>query len=221
MIDSRKRQDDTMVRPIHWDGQVKPNGQYSSTVIEATKLHTATLSGATLAYFYFDFNDADKQHVKGLICSLIAQISHSRPYAAEMVRDMYKDCQDGQQRPSIGSLRECLKEIVHRGPDTFLVIDALDECTQREELLDLIEEICSWKLPNLKILTTSRSERDIEDVLSALSTCICIQSTKIDSDIRLYVEKRLKSDSKLKKWSNNADLAGEIRIALVNGADGM
>lgn len=121
----------------------------------------------------------------------------------------------------MASVQKCLKEILHSGPDTFLVIDALDECTQREELLDLIEEICSWKLLSLKILTTSRSERDIEDVLSTLSTCICIESAEIDSDIRLYVDKRLNSDHKLKKWSSNAALTKEIRMALVNGADGM
>lgn len=185
------------------------------------KLHTATHSGAALAYFYFDFNDAEKQHVKELICSLIAQISCSRPGAAEKVRDICKSCQDGQQRPSLDALQKCLKEILQGDGDTFLIIDALDECTQREELLDLIEEICSWKQPNLKILITSRNERDIEDVLSTLSTCICIQSAGIDSDIRLYVDKRLNSDPKLKKWSNNAALTDEIRTALVNGADGM
>lgn len=119
------------------------------------------------------------------------------------------------------SLQKCLNEILHGSGDTFLLIDALDECTQREELLDLIKNICSWKLSNVKILTTSRSEQDIEDVLRSLSTCIGIQSAKSDADIRLYVDRRLASDPKLRKWSNNADLMEEIRTALVTGADGM
>jgi len=134
---------------------------------------------------------------------------------------MYRSCQDGRQRPSMDSLQRCLQEILQGSGDIFLVIDALDECTQREELLDLIKEICSWRLPNVKILTTSRSEQDIEDILRNLSTCISVKSAQIDADIRLYVDKRLNSDPKLRKWSNNADLTEEIRMTLVNGADGM
>ncbi len=134
---------------------------------------------------------------------------------------MYRSCQDGRQRPSMDSLQRCLQEILQGSGDILLVIDALDECTQREELLDLIKEICSWRLPNVKILTTSRSEQDIEDILRNLSTCISVKSAQIDADIRLYVDKRLNSDPKLRKWSNNADLTEEIRMTLVNGADGM
>lgn len=135
---------------------------------------------------------------------------------------MAESCQNGQQRPSMDYLKKCLEKILRRGPNTFLVIDALDECTQREELLGLLKNICSWKLPKVKILTTSRSERDIEEVLSTLSTCtICIQSAKIESDIRLYVDKRLHSDPKFQKLSNKADLKEEIQKALVGGADGM
>lgn len=211
-----------MVRLIYSNVDIKANRQCSSTAIEAIKLHIAGVSGAGPAYFYFDFNDAEKQHVNGLVCSLIVQISHSRPDAEELVQDMYKRCHNGQQRPSMDSLQKCLREILHRGPDTFLAIDALDECTQRERLLKLLKEICSWKLPKVKILTSSRSEREIEEVLSTLSTCtICIQSAKIDSDIRLYVDKRLHSDPKLNKLSNKAGLKEEIQKALVGGADGM
>ena len=211
-----------MVSLVHSDVCLEANLRCSSTAIEDLKINTASLSAADLAYFYFDFNDAEKQHVKGLISSLVAQISHSRPGAAEKVQDMYKRCQNGLQQPSMDSLRDCLREVLHGGPDTFLAIDALDECTQRGQLLNLIKEVCSWKLPNVKILTTSRSERDVEEVMSNLTTCtVCIQSAKIDPDIRLYVDKRLHSDPKLQRWSNNADLIEEIQMALVSGADGM
>ena len=153
-----------MVRLSHSLGNLGANCQCSSTAIETVKVHTTTISGAGLAYFYFDFNDANKQHVKGLICSLIAQLFHSRPGAAEKVHDASKSCEDGQQRPPVDSFQRCLKDILLSSPETFLIIDALDECTQREELLTLLQEICSWKLPNLKILTTSPSERDIEEI---------------------------------------------------------
>ncbi|KAI9873035.1 MAG: hypothetical protein M1830_000904 [Pleopsidium flavum] len=193
-----------------------------STIIEAVQLHTAALSGVAIAYFYFDFNDQDKQRIKEFLCSIIAQLSQSNARAAERVQGLYGRCQNGGQQPSVDSLQVCLREILEESPRTFLVLDALDECTQREELLDLTKEIHGWKLSNLNVLATSRRELELEEVLSPLSTCmISIQSASVDRDIRLYIDNRLHSDTKLKRWSKHADLMKEIETTLANGADGM
>jgi len=121
----------------------------------------------------------------------------------------------------MNSLQKCLKKILYESNDTFLVIDALNKCTQQEKLLNLIMKICSWKLLNLKILTTSQSEQNIKVILSTLFTCISIQSVKINSDIQLYIDKHLNSDFKLRKWSINAVLTKEIQMTLINKADKM
>jgi len=211
-----------MVRESRSGQMLRVNRRLSSTIIEAVKTHTAALSGAALAYFYFDFNDAEKQRVKEFLCSFIAQLSQSTSRAAEKVQALYTRCQRGQQQPSMASLQICVREILEESPRTFLVLDALHECTEREELLDLIKELYSWRLPNVNVLATSRRELDIEQVLSPLSTCIIpIQSAKVDPDIRLYIDNRLHSDNKLKRWSKHADLMKEIETTLVDGADGM
>jgi hypothetical protein len=77
----------------------------------------------------------------------------------------------------------------------YIIVDALDECSEREELLVLIEDIIDWKLTTLHTLATSRKEQDIEDCLSTLvSNEIDIQSTLVDADIRVHVRERLRND---------------------------
>ena len=113
-----------------------------------------------------------------------------------------------------------LRDIVQTFRHTYIVIDALDECSEREELLILIDEIIDWKLDTLHILATSRKEQDIDDCLSSrISDEIDIQSTLVDADIRIHVREKLQNDPRLKKWS--ADAQEEIETAVVDGAHGM
>jgi hypothetical protein len=103
---------------------------------------------------------------------------------------------------------------------TYIILDALDECTDREELLEFIQEINGWKVGNLHILATSRNERDIEAALKPILTSqISIQDVQVNDDIKLYIRQRLCDDPKLKEWPTR--VKGEIEEALLGGAQGM
>ena len=103
---------------------------------------------------------------------------------------------------------------------SHVILDALDECRQREDLLLLIEEVMSWKLGNLHLLATSRKEEDISDYLDPLVTDqICIQSALVEADIRVHIQERLQNDRNLKKWP--ANVKDEIESTLISGANGM
>jgi hypothetical protein len=45
----------------------------------------------------------------------------------------------------------------------YIVLDALDECTDREDLLTFICDLTNSKIDGLRIMATSRRERDIEE----------------------------------------------------------
>ena len=100
---------------------------------------------------------------------------------------------------------------------TLVVLDPLDECRNKEELLKLVDQIAKWRPSKLSLLMTSRTERDIEDNMQNLDVVkICFHSATIEADIRTYVEEILKTDSRLKKW--NGDLRSEIQDVLLDGA---
>ena len=103
---------------------------------------------------------------------------------------------------------------------TYVVLDALDECRNREELLKLLDQIAKWRPSKVNLLMTSRTERDIEDKMQDLDVVkIGLHGATIEADIRTYVEQILKTDTRLKKW--NGDLKSEIQDVLLDRAQNM
>jgi hypothetical protein len=106
----------------------------------------------------------------------------------------------------------------------YVVLDALDECTQRQELMDVLETMAGWRLDNVHLLMTSRKERDIESSLESYvkeEDTVCLQRDVVDRDIQRYVQQRLSNDKALAKWNKDAIVRQEIEAALMNGARGM
>ena len=79
--------------------------------------------------------------------------------------DLYKSCGEIQQ-PSDEQLQNVLRDILHRFSKAYIIIDALDECTDRKKTLNwadklISDTIANGNAANLHIVVTSRPERDI------------------------------------------------------------
>jgi len=170
-----------------------------------------------MAYFYFDFNDDKKQQHENLIRSLIVQLSTQSEKYSDSLQALYSRSKDGKHQPSYDGLVGSLKSMLQLHPKTYIILDALDECADREELLKLLQEISIGKV---QVLATSRKERDIEDALDSLfPQKVCIQSSQVGDDIQLFIRETLHNDPKLKKWP--ASVKDEISKKLMDGACGM
>jgi hypothetical protein len=133
---------------------------------------------------------------------------------------MYTNHSTGQQQPSTSSLTSCLKQLLEDARERFIIIDALDECKDRTELLKLIEQINGWENYHLHLLATSRKETDIYESLSPLvSTTVCIQNEDTKGDIRLYVNEEIKRDRVLQK--RPPGVRKDIEATLIKRANGM
>ena len=177
-----------------------------------------------MAYFYFDFNDIDKQKPDKMIRSLITQLSRQSTKPLRGLQSLFSSCNDGKRQPDSKSLMEVLKEIVDSLDDITIVFDALDECLEREDLFKRMEEIMQWKPRHLHMLLTSRRLTDIEESLDSLTNPqdrICIQSALVDADILVYIGERLQNDQKLKRWRRSPQVQSEIKTTLMKKADGM
>src|SRR4051794_2299950 len=136
---------------------------------------------SAVAFFYFDFNNEEKQRHGNLVRSLIVQLSAQSTRTSNALNGLYSCHQDGQQAPTAEKLVETLQEMICNSHQTYIILDALDECTEREELLVLIKDMAEWNLGKLHILATSRREKDIEDALESLVTDqICIQTALVN-----------------------------------------
>jgi hypothetical protein len=134
---------------------------------------------ALMAYFYFDFRDANKQRLRDLLCSLLTQLSAQLAPHCDILSSLYLAHDKGKSQPSDSDLAKCLKEMLtlpNQHP-TYLVIDALDESpntpgipSPRERMVQFVRELVEIGVPNLHICVTSRPEIDIRKVLEPLTS---------------------------------------------------
>jgi len=166
---------------------------------------------ASMAYFYFDFRDINKQKLCDLLPSLLSQLSVRSDPCHDVLFGLYSAHNRGEKKPSDRAMTECLKEMLHilaPGP-TFIILDALDECpvtssipSPREEVLDLVDELVRLRLPNLHICVTSRPEFDIQAVLECLTLrpVSLHDETGQQQDIADYVSSFVHSDRRTARW---------------------
>ena len=126
----------------------------SSTIINKV-FEACFVDGVAVAYFYFDFNDDEKQKSDKMICSIIKQFYALSKKKSHRLKSLFSSCNDGQQQPSRNDLIQVLKELMKEFHNTYIILDALDECSDREELLECIEKIQTLRLSELRMLTIS------------------------------------------------------------------
>src|ERR1700722_3226280 len=190
---------------------------YSSPIIEEVDRHCQSDPSLVSAYFYFDFNEPEKQRPENLIRSLITQLSSGCSSCPEALINFYSRHQEGTRQPTTDTLLVLLSNIFEAFKEIYVVIDALDECTDRAGLLSLIETIIGWN--NLHVLVTSRREQDIIRCLEPIVTAkVDLQKDVVDSDIFIHIQDRLQNDEKL-KWP--LKIQKQITDTLMKGAHGM
>ncbi|KAI9852437.1 MAG: hypothetical protein M1838_000757 [Thelocarpon superellum] len=204
-----------------WLHGIPGNGKsvLCSTIIEDITQHCHPKPDNVVIYFYFDFNDKEKQGHHGLMRSLVKQLSMQLPSTSPAIKVILSHCQ-GQQ-PTTEVLLSIFRQMLDEFRQTFVVIDALDECTDREKLMDLLTSVLVWRYENLRLLVTSRREKDIEDALAPLSQgCQTdLRNASVDDDIRAYIQERLRKDARLSKQVEV--VRNEIQTVLMDGAHGM
>ncbi|KAK4936029.1 hypothetical protein LTR10_023024 [Elasticomyces elasticus] len=195
------------------------------TILSTASLHTilqhrVSYPNTIVTYFYFDFNDAAKQSSTKAIRSLLFQAAIQAKEVFHGLEQLYRKCSSGQQQPSEATIHSLFKDAMANPGEKYIILDALDECTDREELLPFIRDATASGLRDLHIMATSRREKDIEDELGPVADHnINIQSAIVDEDIRVYIRDRMATDTKLKKWS--VEVQNEIMTALMEKAGGM
>lgn len=193
----------------------------SSTIIQATVEYCNSQINSVVLYFYFDFNDIRKQQHEQMIRSLVCQLLEHYTTIPSALDALYTSCKDGAQQTSLEGLLPTLHQMLTAFQETYIVLDALDECGDRTQMLCDINDICDWRDVSCRMLVLSRRERDIEDELISSrerGEALCITKSQADADIRHYIHDRLRTDRKLKLWEKEHS---EIEEALMHKANGM
>jgi hypothetical protein len=186
----------------------------SSTVIDEISNKTSKEVPAALAYYYISFRDKESQKLYHLVCSLLTQLVRGlvhqvRPgqyYIPTAFRNLYDKYQLASE-PTMEDLITTFQGVSGESKEIYIVIDALDECPlqrDREDVIKFLKELSLCVQSSIRILITSREERDIKDTINEVLGEKChrvpIQNKRVDDDIRVYLQTSMAEDSVFRKW---------------------
>jgi NACHT domain len=167
-------------------------------------------------FFYFDFQDDNKQDLASLLRSLIAQICVRSDHVPENVQTAFEAGSVLDTR----SLEEMFTTLATECGHVKVVIDAIDESSDRPKVLAFLEKVAKGPADCVQWLATSRRERDIEVVLADCKPLlVTLGKEMMDADIRLHIEASLLRDRKLS--SRPAWVKQRITETLLEKANGM
>jgi hypothetical protein len=184
----------------------------SSAIVQKIK-QIPESSSALVAYYYFDFRDATKRDVRGLLTSILIQLAEASIECWNALFQYHTECKDGLEQPDEDNLAQCLEGMLDLLGQTpvYIIVDALDECpnqngtpSAREKVLDFVDDLIQAKHPNLFICITSRPEQDITDVFNPLTPSSRRVSLHEESgqkeDINRFVHAFVHSDRAMRRW---------------------
>jgi hypothetical protein len=202
----------------------------SSAIIEDIK-HLRESKSALVAYYYFDFKDAAKRDVRGLLTSLLLQLVDDSDRCWDLLSQLHKMCRDGSDQPSDAALVRCLKDMLDLPGQlpTYIMMDALDECpnnigtpSAREKVLNFVEDLVESNHSNLFMCITSRPEQDITTILNPLTPSSRRVSLHEEvgqrGDIDSYVRSFVQNDRAMRRWrAEDKEVVIEVVSERANG----
>lgn len=195
----------------------------ASSIIQDLLQERHSDPGNVVLYYFFDFSDR-KQSAEVMVGSLIYQLIQHCLEIPKVLEDLFSSCNSGTRPASSDSLKDVLYQLLQSFPRLHVVLDALDECSNRPELLGIIEDVVALGIEDLHILFLSRHEKDIGDCLEQFVSkqhVVGLESEQVDRDIQAYILRRLDTDKALARWQKDTALSQEIEHTLSEKAQGM
>jgi hypothetical protein len=188
----------------------------SSTVIE--EIIVASPNQA-VAYFYFDFRKERQQHMDIMLRSIIWQLSECSPLPYSTLHELYKRLGSGKIQPQGAHLQELLKELLSEFDQTYIVIDALDECnkTDWKHLIEFIHSLCHPAKNAPHLLFTSQPFEEFQTAFKDVAF-IELGSWVSNDDIRSFLSSKVPG---ARNWIRDDKSAKEVREQIVQKSNGM
>lgn len=122
-------------------------------------------------------------------------------------------------QPTTSDLLKTLHSITGSFSPFYLIIDAVDECKQKQEFLRFLHTVAQWSLPQIQVLATSRTDIDTE-ICNRKWICVTIEVEEhlVDADVERHVLATLEDDEVLNRWDPVQQQ--DIATSLIKGAHG-
>ncbi|KAF7970537.1 hypothetical protein HWV62_23697 [Athelia sp. TMB] len=174
----------------------RPSKSSSSAIDDLLRAREPTCA---VAYFFFDSRSGEVEFSlhENMLRSLISQLSGQ---CATMPTALIQVYGQGRHQPSLASLEDTLQNIADCFEHAFLIIDAVDECEDKDDFLGWVGRISLWRGGKLHLMLSSRLVPDVEDGLLSLGRLTRVRVTRElqNADILRYIQEKL---SVMKRWN--------------------
>lgn len=173
-------------------------------------------------FVYCDFDQRSNQSSLAFIASMVRQIlqqRHSNHLIPEILT-LYKAHQTNNTRPTLVEMTGILRKLTSRLDQVHIVVDALDEYSEREEeAMEFITVLRSFGR-QVKILCTSRPATSLQSAYFMGWETIPVSAH--EGDIKLFLEDRISQQHRLQRHvQDDPDLKDEVIHAIVHESQGM
>jgi len=171
--------------------------------------------GLRVAFLYCYYRMREKQDAKSLFTMLLRQLAEQCASVPESVKALYASCKRKEAGPSFPEILDTLSGVVDSQDRAFLVIDALDECSDkaRKILLTKLQEL--RRNTKTSVMATSRPHGPLEREFGDTQ----LEIRAVERDIDLYLDGQLKGLSEC--VTGNDTLQKTIKKRIAEAAGGM
>ncbi|KAI9783263.1 MAG: hypothetical protein M1839_004103 [Geoglossum umbratile] len=192
----------------------------ASAVIEFLE-NDLPVRGIGLTFIYCNHKENLLQRIEYFIGAIVRQLVERRQTIPKDVRTLYEKHHGKGTKPTCAEYLELLQSLTKECSEVYVVIDALDECIDKNGQIiwnDLLTKLKD-SVSSLRLLYTSRHIDDLAGILAG-STRIEIRAS--EADIRAYVQAQVKSKHLLFEFCrHDSNLQNDILQGVVTKAEGM
>ncbi|KLU88296.1 hypothetical protein MAPG_07283 [Magnaporthiopsis poae ATCC 64411] len=174
-------------------------------------------SRVAVAFVYCEHSDPTSRSEVGVLSSITRQLVEQCAHMPSEIRAFRDRYAGGVIRPTVEERIGLVRLLAQRFDRTYILIDALDECTEKDQ--SNILRYTSTLERDIRLLITSRPVLDLQDTFSSLCR---IDITAHESDIRVYLESEIDTDKRMRHFTTiDQNLRADIIRSLQVMADGM
>ncbi|KAK4234532.1 hypothetical protein C8A03DRAFT_18586 [Achaetomium macrosporum] len=183
-------------------------------MVEQIRARTRGDKSQGLAYYYC-YHQRNTDETVPFLTWILSQLCRACNYIPATLNDIY----DSGCEPTWRELLDCLQAVLARFSTVYVVVDAIDETSERGNLVKVLTELGSNdRFAKLQLAVTSREYQDIESAFKGRSASVSMSNEGVMEDIRRYVALALQS-SKYHSWPQ--DLKKNVAAVLPMKARGM
>jgi len=171
-----------------------------------------------VAYVYCNYKRRETQTATDLLAAILKQLVQERPLYGEPVATLHNRHANRRARPSLDEIRTALNSVISNYSKVYIIIDALDECTDndgtRTELLTILRSLQTKT--NTSLMATSRFVARIEQSFQGFTR---LEIRASDAGVKRFVAGQMHRLPKCVR--RDPELQTEIQDGIVLAVNGM